>query len=159
MENRQPGPPLHDAQWAFDSRWKHLTLKANNDLKAGDLVAAGAAYDLAYHEARIVFAEAWNGSTHMQPHAPPMLIVSATNVAHHRRVKGDEAAATAQLISAIQIFTEALSSDRAPDSLKRGCAEHLPRLLADLTDTDCDTGSIAEEAKAAALNYWKKCAH
>lgn len=144
---------------AFDSRWKHLTLQANADLKNGDLIAAGAAYDLAYHEARMIFAEAWNGHAQVQPHAPPMLIVSATNAANHRRIRGDKRAAKEQLLSAVRIFTEALESNRAPESLKRGCVEHLPRLLADITTHHNDAQLIVEEAQSAALTYLKKSAH
>ncbi|MEL6729278.1 MAG: hypothetical protein AAFZ74_10400 [Pseudomonadota bacterium] len=143
----------------FDARWKNLTLQANADLKRGDLVAAGAAYDLAFHEARMIFAEAWNGHARVQPHAPPMLIVSATNTANHRRIRGDKRAAKEQLVSAVRIFTEALESSRAPESLKRGCAEHLPRLLADVSAHHNDALAIVEEARSAALAYLKKSAN
>ena len=159
MDSLQSGQEHERQRTAFDSRWKHLTLQANADLKAGDLVAAGAAYDLAYHEARMIFAEAWNGHTHVQPHAPPMLIVSATNTANHRRVRGDKRAAKEQLFSAVRNFTEALESARAPESLKRGCAEHLPRLLADITAHHNDAHVIVEEAQSAALAYLKKSAN
>lgn len=159
MDNLETRSPDTQAKLEFDGRWKRLTLKGNAALNAGHLDAAGVIYDQAYHEARMVFAEAWNGYALVQPHAPPMLIVSATNAAAHRRAKGDHKAATEQLMSAIRIFTEALTSARSPESLKRGCAEHLPRLLSDLTERRREVNSVVEDAKAAALAFWKKSAN
>ena len=159
MDSLEPRSHAKQIQPEFDARWKRLTLQANAALNAGHLDAAGVAYDQAHHEARMIFAEAWNGYALVQPHAPPMLIVSATNAANQRRARGDEKAAREQLISAVRIFTEALTSARSPESLKRGCAEHLPRLLADLTDSHSETKSIVEDAKAAALAFWKKSAN
>ncbi|MEM9179022.1 MAG: hypothetical protein AAGA89_04890 [Pseudomonadota bacterium] len=159
MDNLQSRSLETQTQPEFDARWKRLTLQANAAFNAGHFDAAGVAYDQALHEARMIFAEAWNGHALVQPHAPPMLIVSATNAANQRRASGKEKAATEQLMSAIRIFTEALISARSPDSLKRGCAEHLPRLLAELSDTQSETRSIIEEAKSAALAFWKKSAH
>ncbi len=148
-----------NAQIEFDTRWKQLTLQANAALNAGRIDAAGIAYDQAYHEARMIFAEAWNGYVMVQPHAPPMLIVSATNAANQRRARGDGKAAREQLVSAVQIFTEALTSARAPEPLKRACAEHLPRLLAEISDDYSETKSIIDDAKSAALSFWKKSAN
>lgn len=159
MDSLAPRSDKKQTHPEFDTRWKRLTLKANAALNAGDLDAAGIAYDQAYHEARMIFAEAWNGYALVQPHAPPMLIVSATNVANQRRARGGEKAAREQLISAVRIFTEALTSARSPESLKRGCAEHLPRLLADLSENHSETKSIIEDAKSAALAFWKKSAN
>lgn len=159
MDNLEQGYSDTQAPAEFDARWKRLTLQANAALNAGRLEAAGVAYDQAYHEARMIFAEAWNGHANVQPHAPPMLIVSATNAATQRRANGDQNAAKEQLISAITIFTEALQSVRSPESLKRGCAEHLPRLLTDLSDHHSNINTIIEDAKSAALAYWKKSAN
>lgn len=159
MDDLEARSSSAESKLVFDARWKRLTLQGNAALNAGDLHAAGVVYDQAYHEARMVFAEAWNGYALVQPHAPPMLIVSATNAAARRRAKGDEKAAIEQLMSAIRIFTEALMSARSPESLKRGCAEHLPRLLSDLTDHRQEANSIVEDAKSAALAYWKKSAN
>lgn len=159
MDNLESSAQDSQSHPEFDTRWKRLTLQANAALNAGHLDAAGIAYDQAYHEARMVFAEAWNGHTLVQPHAPPMLIVSATNAANQRRARGDDKAANEQLMSAVRIFTEAITSARSPESLKRGCSEHLPRLLASLTSQDGDTESMVDEAKSAALAYWKKSAH
>ena len=159
MDNLEQRVEEAHAQPEFDSRWKRLTLQANAALNTGRLDEAGIAYDQAYHEARMIFAEAWNGYALVQPHAPPMLIVSATNAANQRRAHGDEKAAIEQLISAVQVFTEALNSTRAPELLKRTCAEHMPRLLADLTVTRGETKSIVEDAKSAALAFWKKSAN
>ena len=159
MDNLQPRSSDAQTHPEFDGRWKRLTLQANAAFNAGQLEAAGVAYDQALHEARMIFAEAWHGHAAVQPHAPPMLIVSATNAANQRRASGHEKAATEQLMSAIRIFTEALTSARSPESLKRGCAEHLPRLLAELTPPHSETESIIEEAKSAALAYWKTSAN
>ncbi|MEQ3746125.1 MAG: hypothetical protein ABNH53_07835 [Henriciella sp.] len=159
MDNLESRSTETQTQPEFDARWKSLTLQGNTALKAGHLDAAGVAYDQAYHEARTVFAEAWNGHALVQPHAPPMLIVSATNSANQRRASGNDKSAKDQLLSAVRIFTETLTSARSPESLKRGCAEHLPRLLADLTDNYTETQSIIEEAKSAALGFWKKSAN
>ncbi|MEM1147204.1 MAG: hypothetical protein AAGA72_07880 [Pseudomonadota bacterium] len=159
MNRLQSGASPHPSQPAFDARWKRLTVQANADLNAGDLEAAGAGYDQAYQEARIIFAEAWNGYALAQPHAPPMLIVSATNAAQQRRAKGNQTQAEDQILAAIRIFTEAMTSARAPDVLKRGCAEHLPRLLTHVPQRQSETQSMIDEAKSAALAYWKKSAH
>ena len=159
MDNLEQRVADAQAEPEFDSRWKRLTLQANAALNAGHLDAAGIAYDQAYHEARMIFAEAWNGYVLVQPHAPPMLIVSATNAANQRRARGDHKAANEQLISAVQIFTEALNSTRAPELLKSTCAEHLPRLLAELSVARSETKSIVEDAKSAALAFWKKSAN
>ncbi|MEO0550435.1 MAG: hypothetical protein AAFZ91_10990 [Pseudomonadota bacterium] len=143
----------------FDSRWRHLTAQANLDLNQGELEAAGLAYDQAYHEARMIFAEAWNGHLKVQPHAAPMMIVSATNAAAQRRALGNEQAAQDQLVSALRIFTQALTSERAAKGLKRGCAEHLPRLIAEISKRQGEADDIVAEAKNAALGFWKTSAH
>lgn len=159
MDNLESGSSKADTQLAFDARWKRLTLQGNATLNAGHIDAAGTIYDQAYHEARMIFAEAWNGHAIVQPHAPPMLVVSATNAAAQRRAKGDEKAATEQLISAIRIFSEALTSTRSPQTLKQACAEHLPKLLSGLAGNDREINSIIEDAKSAALAFWKKSAN
>lgn len=146
-------------QPAFDMRWRRLTEHANRCLDQGDLRDAGIAYDQAYHEARMIFAEAWNGYALVQPHAAPMMVVSATNAAGHRRAIGQPMAAHDQLASGVRIFVEALNSHRAADGLKRACAEHLPRLLNALGDDTVEAREIALSAKEAALAYWKKNAH
>ena len=144
----------------FDRTWREATAAANRTFDTGDFERAAELYSGAYHEARLRFAEAWNGVDYLAPHAAPMMVVSARNAARNLLRKGETKAAADQIISAISIFVEAISSRRADPALKAACVQHMPRLISSAVSSGIDTEQerltiAAERGKVSVLDYLK----
>lgn len=148
----------------FDRAWREITHAANLLYAQDKFGAAARLYSDAYHEARMLFAEAWSGMDSLAPHAPPMMVISASNAARNDLKQGKSQLAADQLISALNIFNQALSSPRAAPALKRACALHLPRLvtLAVSFEIDAEHDRLlvaADTAKSTVLNFLQTTAH
>ena len=148
----------------FDRTWRAVTETANRMFDRGDFASAAELYSSAYHEARMRFAEAWNGADYLASYAAPMMVVSAGNAARNLLRLGKTEAAADQFISAINIFVEALSSRRAEPALKDACVQHMPRLVSSAVSSSIDTEherlvAAAERGKISVLDYLKAQAH
>lgn len=149
-----------------EEAWRRATDRANSEFARRGFRLAEAGYSDAYHEARMIFAKAWNGRGDLASRAAPMLVVSAANAARNLAASGRAAQGAGELISAAEIFTKALASQRAEPALKDACAEHLPRLLAELAAFGAkdrastrNLNEAIDRARLAALKRWKQAAH
>ncbi|MEL7128555.1 MAG: hypothetical protein AAGK23_03325 [Pseudomonadota bacterium] len=116
----------------FDDRWKDLTMRGNDAFDAGELHRANKLYALAYHEARIIFSNAWNGRADLASAAAPMMVVSAGNAARLWETSGRADMGLNQLTAAVRIFLVAIKSQNACRPLQSACAEHVGRLISEI---------------------------
>ncbi|MEO0464956.1 MAG: hypothetical protein AAF216_00310 [Pseudomonadota bacterium] len=148
----------------FDKRWCEVTDAANLLHSKGKFESASRLYSDAYHEARMRFAEAWHGMDYLAPHATPMMVISAINAARNYLKLGKLKLAADQLISALHIFKQALSSPRADAALKQACVQHLPRLITFAVSSGIEPEKdrlvgAADEARSAVLAYLETHTH
>lgn len=147
----------------FDDRWKQLTTNGNDAFDNDDHRLALDHYALAYHEARMIFSEAWNGRTELASAAAPMMVVSAGNSARCWERCGRADMGLNQLTSAARVFTLALKSTSAHRSLQEACAEHFSRLVSEIeqrrrVDEDA-CNKVSNESKDTVLAFWKRYSH
>ncbi len=149
-------------EFHIDIRWRDLTEIANTLFSEADYVTASTVYETAFDEARMLLAEAWNGTGQYAEHIAPMLVVSAGNMARNAQALSQDAFAFASLASTIDLFVEVLDSASAPISLKAECVKHLPRLVSDFKNAVVGTDDFKDREKqyisrahTSVLNYWK----
>lgn len=147
--------PQHTAD--FDSRWKKLTSDGNNAHEDGNTSEANGCYALAYHEARMIFANAWNGDQNIAWAAAPMMVVSAANAARNWEADGRPDMGINQLTACARIFIQCLKSTSAHQDLKAAVAQHMSRLLAVLNERRSNFPKICDALSDEATNAVLAC--
>lgn len=110
------------------ARWLSLALRAHREAAFGHETNARDGYSDAYHEARMIFADAWNGDQHLACIAPELLICSACNAARHYQSMGRPRLGFEQIESALKLLTKSIESRYCPLALRSASAHHLPHL-------------------------------